>query len=359
MDTLLVTTTLFKRNAVGIGTWKIWCEDGTIFYSHATVLGGAEVQHQEEVTVNQSGRSIGQQMLLQMESRISRMKDKGYKTSIEEANKGATNQLGLTNPMLAFPISKASYIDWENAFIQRKYDGHRCMITKQNGEIIAYTRKGKPINTIQHIIDLLEPVMPEGMTLDGELYIHGKSLQGIASLIKRHQPGSANLSYRCYDMVSDQVYLNRLDQIMQVVYPIRTVHLDVVETIRVFSAEEAWAYFRKYKDEGYEGAMLRISDRGYQQTIRTTQLLKLKDREEAEYEIIDIHAGKNDVGIMVLKLPDGQTFDCLCPGTVPHKQMMLARKEEFIGTFMPVEYAMLTDAGIPFHCVAVSPKEAL
>ena len=350
---------LFKRNALGIGTWRIWVEDETICYAHAVVLGGAEVPSYEPVSTNQSGRSIGQQIELQMASRISRMRDKGYKDSMEEANKGATNQMGLVNPMLALPISKVKTIDWANAYVQRKFDGHRCMITKQNGEMLAYTRKGKPISTIPHILDAMEERLVEGTTLDGELYIHGKSLQGIASLIKRAQPGSANLSYRCYDLVDGTNYMTRLDEIMDMLYPILSVHLDVVETIKIGSAEEAWSYFRQFKNEGYEGAMLRISGSGYEDNTRSNQLLKLKEREEMDLEIVDIKPGKNNVGIMELKLPDGQTFDCLCPGTVPHKQMMLANKTEFIGQFMPVEYAMLTDAGIPFHCVAMLKKEEL
>lgn len=350
---------LFKRNALGIGTWRIWVEDEVICYAHALVLGGAEVPAYEPVTVNQSGRSIGQQIELQVASRISRMRDKGYKDSMEEANKGATNQMGLANPMLALPISKVRDIDWANAYVQRKFDGHRCMITKQNGELLAYTRKGKPILTIPHILEILEDRLPEGTTLDGELYIHGTSLQGIASLIKRAQRDSANLSYRCYDLVDGTNYMTRLDEIMEIIYPVKTVHLDVVETIKISSAEEAWMYFKQFKSEGYEGAMLRISGMGYEDNTRARQLLKLKDREEMTLEIVDIKSGKNGVGIMELRLPDGQTFDCLCPGTVPNKQMMLSNKTQFIGTYMPVEYAMLTDSGIPFHCVAVLPKEEL
>lgn len=357
MDTLPAEVRLFKRNALGIGTWRIWADPDTLHYCHATVMGGAEVPFEEPVTINQSGRNISQQLELQMKSRISRMLDKGYKTTLEEAQRGATNQLGLANPMLAYPIDKVGHIDWRHAYVQRKYDGHRCLITKQDGEVIAYTRKGKHILTIPHILSQLAQRLPEGYTLDGELYVPGKSLQGIASLIKREQPGSRTLGFHAYDLVDVMAYDERLSELTSILEPISGPQLGVVETISVYSLESAWEYFRRFRAEGYEGAMVRQVNNGYEDNKRTSQLVKLKSRFEAEYKVVDVKPGKNEVGVMVLEMPDGKRFDCLAPGPVPFKQKMLLEKERFIGIMMPVEYAMLTEGGIPFHCVSILKEE--
>ena len=182
--------TFYRKTSMGIATWSIWFSGPIIYYSHAMVEGGSEQVHTEVVALNQSGRNLQQQINLQMESRLSRMLDKGYKATREAAQEGPTNQLGLPLPMKAHPIQKVSVPAFTRAWMQRKYNGHRCMITRHDGRIIAYSIKGKIIDTVDHILSLLASALPEGVVLDGELYVHGKSLQAISSLIKRAQPDS-------------------------------------------------------------------------------------------------------------------------------------------------------------------------
>lgn len=350
----------YRKSSFGISTWTIWYERDIIYYASAVSEGGAERVHVEPVVLNQSGRGLAEQIELQMRSRLSRMLDKGYKPTRDEALAGATNQLGLVNPMLAHPIDKVSVAPFTRAHVQIKYDGHRLLVTRHEGKVIGYTRKGKLVTSIPHILERLEDVLPEGVTLDGELYIHGVPLQTISSLIKRDQSGSKSLIYHVYDVVEDQPFDERWEYLRSLIVPIQNSFIYCVPTDVVTTLEEAWSHFRISRRQGYEGSMLRLSLRGYEDGKRSDQLLKLKERQDEDFKVIDIKPGKYDIGILVLKLNDREgAFDCTAPGSVAEKQRILANADDYIGRWVEVLFAHKTNDGVPFHGVATRFKEML
>jgi DNA ligase 1 len=344
--------TFYRKSSFGISTWTLWYEGSVIYYGHSQSEGGAMSVHQELVELNMSGRNLEQQIELQMRSRLSRMLDKGYKATREEAVRGATNQLGFLNPMLAQPFQKIAVPNFTLAKVQPKYNGHRCLVANHEGQIIAYTRKGKLILTIQHILEKLGPRIPEGCTLDGELYVHGHSLQRISSLIKRMQPGNLELSFRMYDIAEDQVYSERWKYMQSIVEPVLSDKIQLAETHDVRDLAEALEWAEKFRAQKFEGGILRLDLAGYEDGKRSVQLIKLKEFLDADFKVISVKAGKDGVAIFTLQVAPGKTFDCLAPGTVPEKQFALQNPEKFIGRMLTVKYAELTDDGIPFHGVA-------
>ena len=352
--------TFYRKTSFGISTWSIWFEGQVIYYGYCAQEGGAMNVTSEKVSTNQSGRAIKQQIDLQMESRLSRMMDKGYKVSREEALLGSTNQLGLLNPMLAHPIERLTLPSFTQAHVQIKYNGHRCLITRQDGEMFAYTRKGKAIKTISHILNKLDPVFPEGVTIDGELYIHGLKLQAISSLIKRLQPGCENLVYHSYDIIENLPFVERWDILSKMLNPINDQSVYAVPTFTVNSLEEAYTYYDSFRAQGYEGAMLRLSTAGYEDGKRSSQLIKIKGSLDDTFTVVGVKEGKHGIGILTLKLNiSDAVFDCTAPGSVPQKQQILADKDRYIGKRVRVTYAELTDDNIPFHCVAEEFVEEL
>lgn len=362
---------LFRKNSYGIGTWRIWQDGDILRYAHATSEGASEVAHEDRIQLNGSGRNLEQQMQLEMNSRISRMLDKGYKYLREEALAGATNQMGFINPMLAQSLDPQVYIDLSvGAHVQPKLDGHRCLITNFEGELIAYTRKGKPITTVNHVLRELT-WLPEGRTLDGELYIHGLKLQAISSLIKREQSGSANLRYHWYDYVSSEPFATRHQCMANVVNNIRMRMVDLVETVPVFEMGQVYELFRKYRAGGYEGAMLRHSMAGYQDGKRAFQLLKVKERHDCEVIVIGVKPSKEGWAVLRVQYQlgmgiqheaprPGATFDVAAPGTHAEKTEVLENFDtKYKGRKLKIEYASLTDEGIPFHAVAMEWFEEL
>jgi hypothetical protein len=360
---------LFRKNSMGIGTWRIWRDGAVLRYAHAVTEGASEVAHEDLIQLNGSGRNLDQQMELEMNSRINRMLDKGYKYLRTEALAGATNQMGFRMPMLAQTLEKSGPVDFSCAYVQPKLDGHRCLITNFEGELIAYTRKGKPITTVNHVLQELT-WLPEGRTLDGELYIHGRKLQSISSLIKREQADSKLLKYHWYDYMSDVPFHERLASIHKACSNIPMVNVHKVETTQVDGMYAVFGLFHKYRLLGYEGAMVRHGMAGYQDGARAVQLLKVKERHDCEVVVLAAAAARDGSAILTVQYKfDGDVrphmpapdvvFDITAPGSIPEKQRILREISSYIGRKLQIEYAMITDDGKPFHAVAMRWFEEL
>lgn len=351
---------LWRKNSLGIGTWRIWIENDFLVYAHASVEGGSEIMHRDRVVTNQSGRTLEQQLELELNSRLSRQLDKGYKRSKEEAlQSGSTNQLGLANPMLAQPLDKVRVTSLHRTFVQPKYDGHRCLITKQGGEILAYTRKGKGIETIPHILTDIDRWLPDGYTLDGELYIPNTPFQTISSVIKRIQPMNAKLHFHLYDMIQSAPFDERWSEIMQMYLHVNDTRIVLTPTMAVNDWDEVYALFRKFRQNGLEGAMLRRSIRGYEDAKRSDQLVKIKERADMEVTCISIRPSKDGWAILTCKMPNGKIFDLSAPGSIPEKMQPIQQPDKYIGRDVTIEYANLTVDGLPFHAVALRWRDDL
>lgn len=359
---------MYRKNALGLGTWRIYHlpisskSQGTVIIAHASVEGGSEITHSDPVHVNASGRTIEQQIELEMKARISRQMDKGYKLDRDEALKGATNQMGLVNPMLAQKVTDVRITQsmLEHAYVQPKFDGHRCLITKLKGDMLAYSRRGKAITTIGHILEDAYNWMQDGDTLDGELYVHGQSLQAISSLIKRDQAGSRALCYHWYDIVDTKRTFHDRWWTIKDLYPnVKIPHIQLVPTNRVYKMAEVYTLFKEYRGQGYEGAMLRVSTAGYETAKRSAQLLKVKERHDCEVTVIGMRASTQGWAILRAKMDAGPEFDISAPGSVAEKTEVLKNETKYIGRRLTIEYANLTAEGLPFHAVATRWHEEI
>lgn len=353
---------LFRKNSLGIGYWrvngvKLTSTKGEVHIAHSSVEGGALITHIDPVQTNNSGRSIEAQLELEINSRVSRQKDKGYKHTREEAMLGSTNQLGLVNPMLAQKLAdvRLGQSHFADAYVQYKYDGHRCLIGKHGGELIAYSRKGKPITTIPHILEDVAEWMQDGDTLDGELYVHGKSLQTISSLIKRDQADSRALCYHWYDLCDrTRNYGDRYRTMADLSANIRSPQVVLVPTTKVTKMAEVYEHFRKARAEGYEGSMLRVSTHGYQDAKRADQLIKVKERDDCEVTVLSARPSSQGWAILRARMDSGVEFDISAPGSVAEKTEVLANFDtKYKNRRLTIEYAMLTADGVPFHAVAI------
>lgn len=353
---------LYRRNSLGLGTWRIWSDGSVIHIAHATVLGGSEVRHREEVQTNLSGRTMEEQVALRIRSRVSRMMDKGYKHTIEEAQKSDSNQLGLDRPMLAHPIERVSTVNYAGSVLQKKLDGHRCLITRQDGEIIAYSRQGKRIDAIRHIVKYLEDRIPEGTTIDGELYCHGVKLQTLGSWIKREQASTANLYFVAYDLISPDRYVDRHRELVDIVGSGDTGVTGKVVALPFEpyqNAEHASLLFRKVRDNGFEGLMLRLDNRGYEIGKRSSALLKIKEFHDAEFKVVGFERSKTGWAICKCVTSTGRPFDCAAPGSVEEKQYVMDNQDKFLNRMLTIQFAHWTDDQLPFQPVALRWRDDL
>ena len=337
---------LYKKGAHNMHYWFIW-ENVCGFSIEYGVIGGSPRYTDELVEEGKAGREQCEQVDLMIASRVKKKMDAGYKSAVEEAEKGVFNQLGFLMPMLAKPIKGVRDIDWDNAHLQMKYDGHRCLITMHNGLIIAYSRNGKPIHSIPHIIAGI--TIREGQTLDGELYCHGQSLQQIASWIKRKQPNSAKLRYHVYDVISDEPYSDRLDFLCNMnISP----SIIVAPTRSVSSLGDVMNDFDAAIKLGYEGLILRHGDTGYETNKRSNSLIKIKKFLDDEFKVVAITAAKDGWAILTCLAKNDRTFRVSAPGDFDQKMLPLLNQGKYIGRCVSVKFSELTKDGIPFHPVA-------
>jgi len=350
--------TLYNRDAAGrIRIWSIEPQDDGLLMEYGLLDGEITTQF-EDVPEGKSTRDIVEQIESRMNSRINKKLDVGYVRTLEEAKsrKQVLNALGLPKPMLAHRIDKVNDVDYEGSVIQYKYDGHRCLITNEGGEIKAYSRSGKWIDTIHEIIESVS--IPEGMILDGELYLHGKPLNTITSLIKRRQEGTENLVYICYDVMLDECYSDRLS-VIETLSKYWGDNIQVAPILNNCRESEIPGLLDEAIESGYEGLILRQPGYFYEDNKRSKGLIKIKKFLESDFEISDIKQSREGWAILTCLTSEGKEFDVSAPGDFQDKHWLWIKRGEYIGRKVNVKYSNITSYGIPFHPVATRIVENL
>ena len=339
---------MFGNGVHGTRVWEIGIEGNLI-----TVKANGGI-YTEEVTNAVGGKTLDQQVQQRVKARIRNKLSSGFKASIEELGDVNTNQLGLVMPMLATHAKNVKRIDYNKMWIQPKLDGHRCLMNRD----IMYSRGGKEITQCPEIMDSIS--VPEGMTLDGELYAHGYSLQTVASWAKRRQENTLKLSLNVYDVIVEgdtSNFSRRYELLQQLIKENQFIKL--VNTTRYQPEIALDEYYIEFRRQGYEGGILRPEHGLYECGKRSKTLLKVKKRFDGEYECVDVITDKVGNGILICKTPEGYRFKTVAPGDHHTKRMTLINKEKFKGRMVTCEYAELSADKIPQHCVAIRWRKEL
>lgn len=318
-------------------------------------VGGKQ---QEKKTLIDKGKNLGranetsarQQAESEAQSKWNKQKDKGY----SETRGGSSKK---NKPMLAEPYQEfADRVDFSlPAFVQPKLDGRRC-IAARNGDVIALMSRGnKPIEFMEHIIEELKLVMPDGSVWDGELYNHELTFQERESLIKRRQPDTEKIQYHIYDVIApgsfEERYAAFADSFVPLFYSLNLKHLQPVPTHKVKSSDEVWRLHGNFESTGYEGVMLRHGGCPYKEDGRSKQLLKVKKFKDAEFEIVDVIPGDRSPthGIFVCSMPSPSLarFNVTPEGPHSLKEEYLREREKLIGKLLTVRYFEMTTSDEP------------
>lgn len=340
------SVTLYKQGAQHIQEWSIYVLDEIIYIEHGIHHGKMQIKS-ETVPRGKGGRSLHQQIVSRVNSRVAKQRLQGYKDTVEEAKQGPSNVMGLPQPMLAQPIGKVKNVDISKAWVQYKYDGNRCLITRQKAQTLAYSRRGKPIENIEHILDGIQ--LQEGETIDGELYAHGATLQEIVSWVRVKQPGTLRVKFHAYDYVSPAKYIERLTCLRSIQM---AANAEVVPTKHMSEINDLTTYFNEAREQGYEGLILRVGNAGYEVNKRSKSLLKMKKFYDQEFEVLGINLSEQDVPIVECACQGG-FFKVVAPGSYDEKRKIFENREKYIGSYLTVEFSGLTADKIPFHPVAI------
>lgn len=338
--------TIYKKDNKGkIRQLKIYTKENFII-QESGLLNGKIVIHKSKTKAKNIGKinatTAKEQAVIEAKAKIIKKLKEGYFKSIKEAEEEE-----IIMPMLAKVFEKEQdKINWNNAYVQPKLDGMRCLDTI-NGKL---SRKNTPINTMDHII-VNRPGLTE-FTIDGELYAHGLSFQENMKIIKKIRPESKNVKYHVYDIISYLPFIDRYTLLKVVVEA--SDNLELVPTHKVNSLEEVKKYHKLFLSQGYEGTMIRWGNEGYKINRRSSNLLKYKDFLDLACKVIDIlPSDKNPKQGIVQCEYKGKTFGCGMKFSHKEREEILTNKKKYIGKMAEIRFFEFTDDDIPRFPICV------
>lgn len=263
-------------------------------------------------------------------------------------------KLNFVGCMLAKDFKKESHKVKYPCYVQPKLDGMRALGRDLTPMI---SRKGKIIDTMEHIQKDLDKLALNGVYLDGELYQHHKSFQENMRLIKKYRRGeSENVNYHVYDMIQDKPFEDRYATLALITLDLNNIEL--VPTYLINNEKELKEYHVQFLKAGYEGTIVRHSNAGYAINKRDTQLLKYKDFIDDTYEVIDVVPSEKDPkkGVVHCTIDGGAdnvTFGCGMKFSHAEREEILVNKEKYIGQMAEIRFFEYTEDGLPRFPVCV------
>jgi hypothetical protein len=348
--------TLFKKATTGkITQWTIEIE-GNCYRTYAGYVNGVITKSEDTKCFGKnSGKanatSNEDQAFKEAEAIWTKKKDTGHFESINDVDKEL-----YFKPMLAEKYEdRKDNISFPCA-VQPKLDGIRCIIYKNNDQIIFQSRQNKLFEPFLHLLPDLEIIFKNNdLILDGELYCHGIGFEQVSSMVRRaktRHPDIEKINYVIYDCISNESYklrMNKLNVFMK--------HVFFIETIEVTTMKQIEDAHTHYTNNGYEGIMIRTN--GLYKHGRSKDLLKYKKFKDSEYLVIGhtegtgAHEGtvifvcqvKNQSGIE--NENKNKTFNVVMNGPLEKRREMLQHVNDYYGKFLTVKYQELSTDGIP------------
>ena len=353
--------TLYHTSKTGaIVEWDIWTEGADIVTEFGQRDGKKQLARKTA-----TGKNVGRsnettpedQAILEMKSMHKKKLDGKYSTTL----KGAKQEVFL--PMLASSFDKRKDKVTYPVDVQPKLDGVRCLAYWDGDSVKLMSRGGKQWECCNHIVEELMKILPKGMVLDGELYIHGKSFQEITKLVKKWRLESVDVVFHVYDVPKElagairPVWADRRWSLESLLEPFEECDsLEVVDTHLANTEEDVYKLQSQFLEEGYEGAIVREMDGEYRFGYRSNKLLKVKNFCDKEYEIVGFTTGVgrfNGCCIWICVTEDGDEFKVVPQGTMEDRKATYKNAKNYIGELLKVKFFELSDDNIPRFPVGI------
>jgi len=366
--------TLYKKGSGALRQWRIWVEGATIWTEHGQV--GGKLQAGSDTI--KEGKNLGKASATTPETQAEaeaeaewtkKMERHGYVKEMERAIAGETNAGGGMPPMLAqtYQDVKPKKLKWPYHG-QRKLNGVRCLVEINDGVVKLWSRKRMELLGVPHIQAAYEKAFAgvQGHFItDGELYVHGWSLQKISGFCRKKEPKEGYLELKHY--VYDLPVFSLMGGVERVWHlreaGIRSLFLGplagvpetvMVETIDVKNHEEAVVLIKQFLSEGYEGLILRDPNMPYEPDSRSSGLLKYKLWQDAEFPIVSVKEGRGKfegLAVFTCRTVEGRDpkapvfFDVCAPGSFEEREAHLKNASNLIGKMVTVKFFEYTDDG--------------
>lgn len=369
--------TLYKKNSKEkVQVWDLSVVGTDEGFKIVTQYGekGGKIQITQDLITE--GKNIGRanetspeaQALLEAQSNWTHKQDReGYVKQLDLVDQDLRDGL---DPMLAHRYDKHPDKMPEVCYTQPKLDGHRCLAVYRDGKCTLFSRTRNIISGVPHINKEVERIL-EGTTgvavLDGELYNHDykNKFEELTGFIRSETPkeGHEVVQYHLYDIVYDVPFEDRnfalraMEQEFGNKGCIRFVETHLINTLHIVP------YFRKFREQGYEGGMLRDPKAKYIHK-RSYGLLKVKEFDDAEFQIVAVGEGRGKLkghAIFQCSVEDNNSdaarFDVKLKGDTKKLKEIFENQSEYIGKLLTVQFQGRTKNNIPRFPVGVRLRE--
>lgn len=389
-------------------------------------IDGKQQTHNTLIEKGKSNRTIEQQAILEANSKWKEKKERdGYNTSSSLTNDPiitaattttttttTTTSPSLSNicitkfsPMLANTFNDKLYTKASTsrgykipfpAFVQRKYDGIRCIThSNQAKKVIMESRKGLPFHHITHIEFFLKlffetaGLLLQGQVgemspttnvyFDGELYCNSlpfETINGCVRLTKifteEERLNINKLQYHIYDCyLSDKPgasFKERMAFLKRVFEKVREEDttgafanvIFEVETEEVANMKEMKEKHDEYVQNGFEGIMIRDRDGIYEPNKRSKYLQKYKEFMEEEFEIVGFHDGEGIDKEMVIwdcVTKEGRKFSVRPKTNFEERKRLFKEAGRYVGKQLTVVFQEYSHDLIPRFPVGKAIRE--
>lgn len=365
--------TLYKKANKKWMVWNISVQGSTI-YMESGYEGMAQTLTTRDCEPKNVGRANAttaeEQAISEAQSRWEKQHDKNYADSKSDAN-------AILLPMLAHPYGKYAHkVKWP-AYVQPKLNGMRCLAFTVNtsarpemgedGHHRFISRRNKPINTVEHLAEDLHRLFGPDKILDGELYIHGTSLQQIRSILSNESephPRRPEVEYWVYDAPHIKgVYADRHDYLFsewEICKGLGSLpgRVKICPTVLCHNERQMIELHNAWVQEGFEGAIIRSASGRYEWDQRSHSLLKYKEFHDEEFEIVGGEKDASGGVVFHCKTAEGKVFKVRPKGTEGQRAHWLSDIDNIVGKMLTVRYQELSDENIP-TIVTTATAEAI
>lgn len=344
--------------------WQVGFDGVNIIMLHGQVGGKLQVD-KNLVILNQSGRSLRDQAILQAHSRYQKkFLNDGYRPSGTE--------------LPSDPAAMTAYSKWiagkdlplnldYPVIVQAKVDGIRmlCKIDL-SGEPHCRSRSNRTINTVPHFRDdlrLFFSYLPSGTHLDGEIYKHGLLYREIESRVsiqrKVLHKEYSELEYWIFDAIlPDNSHQEKRYATILIAYASLYADGYSVPTLRLLNVFPAYSVSEiiRLKDQltdlGFEGAIIRRLANGkfdaktlkltrYRSGQRSDGLIKYKNHQDDEALIVGVlESSGREIGSAIFQAKDrfGNIFKLKMATSIENRRYWFEHPEQVIGKQITYRY---------------------
>jgi len=249
-------------------------------------------------------------------------------------------------PMLANKWEERGKYISEPFYVQPKLDGVRLLVSKSG----CFSRTGKAVNGLEHLAAKLK----DGEWLDGECYDPNMNFEELTSAFKMNPKSLVFYAFDYFNTKRPDLPFAERQNILRQKTP------TIVDTFLVSKKSEISEYHAKFVEEGHEGIMIREATSAYEVGKRSNYLLKYKEFQTEEYEIVGAKTGHGrdaDAVVWVCKTEDGHEFTVKPEGTIKVREQYYKHRNKYIGKLLTVRFQNLTALGVPRFPVGVAIRD--